>query len=40
MDLSLHLLPFPLICLLFPLGGLSDEVFLKNGDRLTGTVKT
>jgi putative salt-induced outer membrane protein YdiY len=30
----------PVICLLFPVIGLSDVVFLKNGDRLTGTVKT
>jgi putative salt-induced outer membrane protein YdiY len=40
MDLSLRRLLPPLICLLIPVGGLSDEVFLKNGDRLTGTVKT
>jgi putative salt-induced outer membrane protein YdiY len=40
MDLSLRRLLLPLICLLLPASGLSDEVFLKNGDRLTGTVKT
>ena len=40
MELSIRRLLLPLICLLFPVGGLSDEVFLKNGDRLTGTVKT
>jgi putative salt-induced outer membrane protein YdiY len=30
----------PLISLLIPITGFSDEVFMKNGDRLTGTVKT
>jgi putative salt-induced outer membrane protein YdiY len=30
----------PLICLLFSSSGLADEVYLKNGDRLTGVVKT
>jgi putative salt-induced outer membrane protein YdiY len=30
----------PLISLLIPITGVSDEVFMKNGDRLTGTVKT
>ena len=33
-----RLLP-ALTCLLLPVSGFSDEVFMKNGDRLTGTVK-
>jgi len=40
MDLSPRRLFAPLICLLIPVTGFSDEVFMKNGDRLTGTVKT
>jgi len=40
MDLSPRRLLLPLICLLIPVTGFSDEVFMKNGDRLTGTVKT
>ena len=40
MELSLRRHLLPLICLLNPVCGLSDEVFLKNGDHLTGTVKT
>jgi putative salt-induced outer membrane protein YdiY len=40
MELSLRRHLLPLICLLNPVYGLSDEIFLKNGDRLTGTVKT
>jgi putative salt-induced outer membrane protein YdiY len=40
MDLSVRRLLSPLICLLFPVGGVADEVYLKNGDHLTGTVKT
>jgi putative salt-induced outer membrane protein YdiY len=39
MDLSVRRLLLPLICLAFPVTGSSDEVFLKNGDRLTGSVK-
>lgn len=39
MELSRRRLLLPLICLLLPVGGLSDEVFMNNGDRLTGTVK-
>jgi putative salt-induced outer membrane protein YdiY len=40
MDLSPRRLLLPLISLLIPITGFSDEVFMKNGDRLTGTVKT
>jgi len=40
MDQSPRCLLLPLICLLIPVTGFSDEVFMKNGDRLTGTVKT
>jgi len=40
MELSLRRHSLALSCPLIPLCGLSDEVFLKNGDRLTGTVKT
>jgi len=40
MDLSTRRLLAGLLCLLFPVCGVSDEVYLKNGDRLTGTVKT
>ena len=40
MDLTSSRLLLALSCLLTPISGLSDEVFLKNGDRLTGTVKT
>jgi hypothetical protein len=40
MQISLRRLLPPLISLLFPVSGLSDEVFMKNGDRLTGTIKT
>ncbi|MGB7933526.1 MAG: DUF481 domain-containing protein [Gammaproteobacteria bacterium] len=40
MELSLRRHLLPLSCLLVPISGLSDEVFLKNGDHLTGTVKT
>jgi putative salt-induced outer membrane protein YdiY len=40
MDLSPRRLLLPLISLLIPITGVSDEVFMKNGDRLTGTVKT
>ena len=40
MDLSLRRLLLPLTCLLIPAGGMCDQVFLKNGDHLTGTVKT
>jgi len=40
MELSLRCHLLPLSCLLIPISGLSDEVFLKNGDHLTGTVKT
>jgi len=40
MDLSPRRLLLPLICLLIPVTGVSDEVFMKNGDRLTGIVKT
>ena len=40
MDLSLRRLLLAISCLLIPVSGLSDEVFLKNGDHLTGTVKT
>ena len=40
MELSLRRLFLAISCLLIPLSGLSDEVFLKNGDHLTGTVKT
>jgi putative salt-induced outer membrane protein YdiY len=39
MDLSPRRLLLPLICLLIPVTVLSDEVFMKNGDHLTGTVK-
>jgi putative salt-induced outer membrane protein YdiY len=39
MDLSQRRLLLPLICLLIPVTVLSDEVFMKNGDHLTGTVK-
>lgn len=39
MELSLRRFSLPLICLLIPVSGLCDEVFLKNGDHLTGTVK-
>ena len=40
MDMSLHRLLTFLICLLVPVSAFSDEVYLKNGDRLTGTIKT
>jgi putative salt-induced outer membrane protein YdiY len=40
MDITSPRLLLPLFCLLLPVSGWSDEVFLKNGDRLTGTVKT
>ena len=40
MDLSLRRLSLAISCLLIPVSGFSDEVFLKNGDHLTGTVKT
>jgi putative salt-induced outer membrane protein YdiY len=40
MDMSLHRLLMSLICLSVSVGVLSDEVYLKNGDRLTGTIKT
>jgi putative salt-induced outer membrane protein YdiY len=40
MDLSLRRLLLPMTCLLIPASGLCDEVYLKNGDHLTGTVKT
>jgi len=39
MDHSLRRLLLPLICLLVPSAGFTDEVFMQNGDRLTGTVK-
>ena len=39
MDLSLRRLFLPLICVMFSVDGSADEVYLKNGDRLTGTVK-
>jgi len=39
MDLSLRRLLLAISCMLIPISGLSDEVFLKNGDHLTGTVK-
>ena len=39
MDISPRRFLLPLICLLIPVAGLSDEVFMKNGDHLTGTVK-
>ena len=40
MDLSLRRLLLAISCLLIPVCGLSDEVILKNGDHLTGIVKT
>jgi putative salt-induced outer membrane protein YdiY len=40
MDLSLRRCLLPLICLPFSGVGLADVVYLKNGDHLTGTVKT
>ena len=40
MDLSQSRCSPPLICLLFSGSGLADEVYMKNGDRFTGVVKT
>jgi putative salt-induced outer membrane protein YdiY len=40
MNVSLRRVLPALICLLFPVSGLTDEIFMKNGDRLTGTVKS
>jgi len=31
-------LVFPLTCLFIPIVGVADEVFLKNGDRITGSI--
>ena len=39
MNTFLRRFPPAVACLLVPLSGFADEVFLKNGDHLTGTVK-
>jgi len=38
MQASIPRLYLSLLCLLIPVSGLSDEVFLKNGDRLSGNI--